>query len=330
MTDKKTFGSFIKQNRIAKNYSQKDLADLLFITEGAVSKWERGASYPDITLIADICRVLDISEHEFITASTDTSSRTVQEEARKFRRIRNGWIWIPSIAYGVALLTCFICNLAVDHTLSWFFVVLASLVCAYTFVPTLTPLVSKNKLLVFVVSSFLSVCLLLFTCGLFVGRSFWVPTACTGVLMGYVGVFLPIMLFRTAWRRYGFLFAAVALCVLTLVLLCLVRLFTVFSLWFSWALAVYAFLPLLLCALICLSHMDGFIKTALSMGVFTAGYSLLDRLFGLREDPYAVDFHNWAECTDGNVMCIVLSSLVFLTLIFLILGICRTAKRRKE
>lgn len=63
MTDRKTLGSFIKAKRIEKNYSQKDLAELLYVTEGAVSKWERGASYPDITLIADICRALDISEH---------------------------------------------------------------------------------------------------------------------------------------------------------------------------------------------------------------------------------------------------------------------------
>ena len=333
MTDKKTFGAFIKEKRIAKNYSQKELADLLFITEGAVSKWERGASYPDITLIADICRVLDISEHEFVTASTDTATRAVQEEARKFRRIRNGWFWIPTIAYAVALLTCFICNLAVDHTLSWFFVVLASLVCAHTFVPTLTPIVSNHKLPVFVVSSYLSISLLLFTCGWFVGRFFWVPTACVGVLMGYVGVFLPILLSRTALRRYGFLLTSAALCVLTFALLCLVRLFAAFPLGGACLVAAYAFLPLLICAVVCLSRMDGCIKAALSMAAFTGIYyflgHLIDRVFGLNDAQYAVDFGNWAEYTDGNVRCIILLSLILLIAVFLILGIGRTAKRRK-
>ena len=97
MTDKKTFGSFIKSKRIEKNYSQKTLAELLFVTEGAVSKWERGASYPDITLIADICRVLDISEHEFITATTDTSTRKLQHEARQFRVLSGVWFWVSTI-----------------------------------------------------------------------------------------------------------------------------------------------------------------------------------------------------------------------------------------
>ena len=111
---------------------------MLFVTEGAVSKWERGVSYPDITLISDICRVLEISEHELITASTDMDTRKMKQEARKFRTIRNTWFWLPIISYGVALITCFICNLAVNHTLSWFFVVLAALICAFTFVPTVT------------------------------------------------------------------------------------------------------------------------------------------------------------------------------------------------
>ena len=106
MTDKKTFGWFIKQKRMEKNYSQKDLAEQLFVTEGAVSKWERGVSYPDITLISDICRVLDVSEHELITASTDAEARKLKREARNFRVIRGAWFWIPTIAYSVALLIC--------------------------------------------------------------------------------------------------------------------------------------------------------------------------------------------------------------------------------
>ena len=167
MTDKKNFGSFIKAKRTEKNYSQKELAEMLFVTEGAVSKWERGISYPDITLISDICRVLEISEHELITASTDTDTRKMKHEARKFRVIRSAWIWVPTISYAVALLICFVCNLAVDHTLSWFFIVFAALICAYSFVPTFTFFFPQKRLLVFTVTSFLSICLLLFTCAVY-------------------------------------------------------------------------------------------------------------------------------------------------------------------
>ena len=130
MTDKKSFGLYIKQKRIEKNYSQKDLAEMLYVSEGAISKWERGVSYPDITLISDICRVLHISEHELITATNDTDARKIKQEARNFRLIRGTWFWVPTISYAIALLICFICNIAVNHTLSWFFIVLTSLLCA--------------------------------------------------------------------------------------------------------------------------------------------------------------------------------------------------------
>ena len=64
-------------NQKEKNWglSQKDLAKELYVTESAVSKWERGVSYPDITMISGICRVLGISEHELCTASEDNQQR---------------------------------------------------------------------------------------------------------------------------------------------------------------------------------------------------------------------------------------------------------------
>ena len=62
----KTFGSFIREKRIEKGLKQRELADLLYVTESAVSKWETGKSYPDITMIPNICKVLDVTEKELI------------------------------------------------------------------------------------------------------------------------------------------------------------------------------------------------------------------------------------------------------------------------
>ena len=70
MTDKKTFGSFIKTKRTEKNYSQKDLADRLFVTEGAVSKWERGISFPDITILIPLSEVLNVSLYDLLTGGS--------------------------------------------------------------------------------------------------------------------------------------------------------------------------------------------------------------------------------------------------------------------
>ena len=205
MTDKKTFGSFIKSKRTEKNLSQKELAEMLYVTEGAVSKWERGISYPDITLISDICRILDISEHEFITSSTDTAEREMKIEAKKFRVIRGTWFWVPTISYFAAAVICLICNLAVNHTISWFWVVLASLVCAYSFIPTFTSFFESKKLLAFSATSYLSICLLLLTCAFYTKEFSWFLNACIGVLMGYVLLFLPVLLSKTKISRWKFL-----------------------------------------------------------------------------------------------------------------------------
>lgn len=72
MVNKSTFGQFLRQKRNEKGMTQKELAEKLFLSESAISKWEKGKSYPDITMIPDICSVLDISEHELISGANDT------------------------------------------------------------------------------------------------------------------------------------------------------------------------------------------------------------------------------------------------------------------
>lgn len=331
MTDKKTFGSFIKIKRTEKNYSQKDLAEMLFVTEGAVSKWERGVSYPDITLISDICRVLEISEHELITASTDTDMRKTKHEARKFRVIRSAWFWVPTISYVVALVTCFICNLAVSHTLSWFFIVLTALLCAYTFIPTVTSFFQSKKLLVFSVSTYLSICLLLFTCAIYTHNLSWFLTACIGVLMGYVLVFAPILLSKTRYCRYRFILSFAAVFALTVLMLIHIRLWHSFFLGNAMLMTAYGFAPVMICAGICILRFNPFLKagvcTAVSAITLYCTNHVATALFGPAESSsYQVDFHNWEQCLTGNVHFIALISLLSVSAVFFALGLLKNKK----
>lgn len=48
--DQKAFGAFIAELRRAEKLTQRQVADKLRVTDRAVSKWERGLSYPDVTL----------------------------------------------------------------------------------------------------------------------------------------------------------------------------------------------------------------------------------------------------------------------------------------
>lgn len=192
MKDKKGFGTFIKEKRIQKNYSQKDLAELLFVSESAVSKWERGVSYPDITLISDICKVLDISEKELIQSSDDSEYRKIKSNSDKFNKIKKGLFLSINVCYIIAILVCFIVNLAVNHTLSWFFIVLTSILVAYSFCPTITWINIKYKKLLFIGSTFISMFLLFLTCSIYT-NNYWFMIATTGVLLLYFIIFYPIL-----------------------------------------------------------------------------------------------------------------------------------------
>ena len=335
MTDKKTFGSFIRIKRTEKNLSQKDLAEMLFVTEGAVSKWERGISYPDITLIADICRVLEISEHELITASTDMDTRKMKQEARKFRTIRNTWFWLPTISYGVALITCFICNLAVNHTLSWFFIVLAALICAFTFIPTTTSFFETNKLLAFSVSTYLSICLLLFTCAVYTNGLSWFLTAAIGVLMGYVVIFVPVLLARTNYVRHRYIISFSVLFVLTVLMMMHIRIWQPFMLGNAMLLAAYGFVPPIACAVICAFRFNALLKAGICTAVigitlYCANH-VIATLFGPSDNkPYLVDFHNWEQCLDGNVHFIMLMLFLFVSAVLFMIGFFRARKKEKS
>ena len=60
-----TISDRIKKYRASANITQKEFGDMIGVTAQAVSKWERGEGYPDITILPSIARVLDCSVSDF-------------------------------------------------------------------------------------------------------------------------------------------------------------------------------------------------------------------------------------------------------------------------
>ena len=60
------FGIFLSEMRKEKSMTQKELADKLFVSDKTVSKWERGNSMPNVTLLMPIADVLGITVTELL------------------------------------------------------------------------------------------------------------------------------------------------------------------------------------------------------------------------------------------------------------------------
>ena len=55
------FGKFIREMRKEKGLTQKQLAELLYVSDKAVSKWENGACFPDIKMLDSLAEHLGVS-----------------------------------------------------------------------------------------------------------------------------------------------------------------------------------------------------------------------------------------------------------------------------
>lgn len=88
--DVKRTGSFIAEMRKGKNMIQAELAAKLQVTDKAVSRWERGVGYPDITLLEPLAgqlgvTVLDILRGEKTFPDKMTGEETEQTVAETVR-----------------------------------------------------------------------------------------------------------------------------------------------------------------------------------------------------------------------------------------------------
>ena len=67
MVDIQKVGAFIAQCRKEHNWTQKELGEKLGVTDKAISKWENGRSFPDITLLESLCETFDITVSELLS-----------------------------------------------------------------------------------------------------------------------------------------------------------------------------------------------------------------------------------------------------------------------
>lgn len=103
--DKYVTGAVIRKLRENKKMTQEELADTLFVSSKAVSKWETGQGFPDISLIEPLAKALDISVIELF------SGVNIQNRNRSSNMLKSRFYVCPVCgnavrSTGEALISC--------------------------------------------------------------------------------------------------------------------------------------------------------------------------------------------------------------------------------
>ncbi len=72
-------GSFIAAVRKEKKLTQEQLAERLGVSNRSVSRWENGKTLPDLSLMEDICNVLDITISELLHGEKEAADLEAKE-----------------------------------------------------------------------------------------------------------------------------------------------------------------------------------------------------------------------------------------------------------
>ena len=97
--DQVKIGKFIAECRKQKNLTQMQLAEKLGITDKAISKWERGITMPDTSIMLELCDILCIGVNELLKGekinmeNNDQKNEQLLLEMAKELEKKNKTIW---------------------------------------------------------------------------------------------------------------------------------------------------------------------------------------------------------------------------------------------
>ena len=97
--DAEAMGKRIAQLRKARNLTQQQLADQLNVTNRAISRWERGDGYPEITLLPKLADSLGVTTDEIL------GHKTRKQPGMRF-------VQQPQVIIGIGLVLIFAVEIA--------------------------------------------------------------------------------------------------------------------------------------------------------------------------------------------------------------------------
>ena len=90
--DQKKIGSFIAARRKDNGLTQSQLAEMLGITDKAVSKWETGKSMPDLSLFCPLCDLLHITLNELLSGEFISDENLKEKSNQILLEVVTSWL----------------------------------------------------------------------------------------------------------------------------------------------------------------------------------------------------------------------------------------------
>ena len=119
-------GSIICEARKKLNMTQKDLADKVYVSDKAVSKWERGICFPDISVLIPLTEVLGISLYDLLKGEKmnkkdleETLKNTITYSNNEVKRKKKKYMLISVVSVLIVIMiSTFIIVFNINHETS--------------------------------------------------------------------------------------------------------------------------------------------------------------------------------------------------------------------
>lgn len=154
-------GQFILELRKEQNMTQKQLAEKLHITDKAVSKWERGLGYPDISIIPMLASVLNVTTAELLNGKREEEKTEIEKTEKENKLMENvlnyveNWklkqvkfnrnltMLLITIAAIISISVCVIVDFAIERQITWSGIVIASVI--FSWIVSMVSLLAKKN-----------------------------------------------------------------------------------------------------------------------------------------------------------------------------------------
>ena len=114
--DKKSVGSFIAALRKARGWTQKDLAELLHVSDKTVSRWETGDGAPDLALVPVLAELFGVSCDELLRGERGKENQGVSAcDTGRVMRIINVTCILAAAVAAIVFIVVFLLSQSIPY-----------------------------------------------------------------------------------------------------------------------------------------------------------------------------------------------------------------------